>query len=77
MDCVWQGGPDVPKSGFIVYGYGGVIIWCVGSPYARHNFPYHWEGRQVIPSGGSLTFYTQEDGWSYYMSGYRLDAPLP
>lgn len=50
----------------------GVTIFQVPQGEAIGGRVFHWEGRQVVPGGSALTFYSLDAGWSIRVMGYVL-----
>lgn len=76
LEASWWGGTaGTFLEGFLVTDGAGVPIWGMYPPYAQNNWPYHWEGRQVIDTPQTLLFVPVDNGWSLRASGYELTLP--
>jgi hypothetical protein len=61
-----------PLDGLSVFDSNGVYIAAWLRPWLQNTWPYHWEGRQVIPYGMVIYVQPLDNGWSCRISGYTL-----
>lgn len=73
---LWYGGTaGTGAQGCEVYDGTGAVIFGVFTPQACAGNPYHWDGRQVLDPGTTLSITALEGGWHYRVSGYLLTSP--
>lgn len=52
-----------------------VPIFSTPPQSSQCQLAYHWEGRQVLNTGGGLTAHTVGNNWCIRVSGYALTTP--
>jgi hypothetical protein len=65
-------GDSGPLDGLTVFDSDGIPIASWLRPWLQNTWPYHWQGRQVVPYGMVIYVQSQDNGWSCRISGYTL-----
>lgn len=58
--------------GFQVFSPASQLVWGVGPDRANAYEAYHWEGRQALEDGDTMTVSASDNLWGCWITGFIL-----